>query len=43
MLKKNQPKITLPYFAFYDKLAKLKKKTRNSIEIYFYWAIRIGF
>jgi len=29
MLKKNQPKITLSYFAFYDKLAKLRKKKQE--------------
>jgi DNA-directed RNA polymerase subunit alpha len=35
--EKNQHKITLPFFAFHDRLAKLKKnKKRNSIEIYSY-------
>ncbi|KAJ6897754.1 RpoA [Populus alba x Populus x berolinensis] len=36
-LEKNQHKITLPFFACHDKLAKLRKnKKRNNTEIYFY-------
>lgn len=36
-LENNQHNLTLPFFPFHDRLAKLKKKKkRNSIEIYFY-------
>lgn len=36
-LENNQHNVTLPFFPFHDRLAKLKKKKkRNSIEIYFY-------